>query len=68
MPPRDSLQGTLPLLVLTVLERRGPLHGYGISAHIEGLSDVLRVEEGSSVSSVAPDGRGRLGEGPLGDQ
>jgi transcriptional regulator len=47
MPSRDSLQGTLPLLVLTVLERRGPLHGYGISAHIEGLSDVLRVEEGS---------------------
>jgi len=47
MPPRDALQGTLPLLVLTVLERRGPLHGYGISAHIEGLSDVLRVEEGS---------------------
>ena len=47
MSPRDSLQGTLPLLVLTILERRGPLHGYGISAHIEGLSDVLRVEEGS---------------------
>ena len=47
MPPRDSLQGTLPLLVLTILERRGPLHGYGISGHIEGLSDVLRVEEGS---------------------
>ena len=47
MPPRDSLQGTLPLLVLTVLERRGPLHGYGISEHIEGLSDALRVEEGS---------------------
>jgi len=47
MPPRDSLQGTLPLLVLTILDRRGPLHGYGISAHIEGLSDALRVEEGS---------------------
>ncbi len=47
MPPRDSLQGALPLLVLTILDRRGPLHGYGISAHIEGLSDVLRVEEGS---------------------
>ena len=47
MPPRDALQGTLPLLVLTVLERRGPLHGYGISAYIEGLSDALRVEEGS---------------------
>jgi transcriptional regulator len=47
MPPRDSLQGTLPLLVLTILDRRGPLHGYAISTHIESLSDVLRVEEGS---------------------
>ena len=47
MRPRDALQGTLPLLVLTVLDRRGPLHGYGISTHIEGLSDVLRIEEGS---------------------
>ena len=37
----------MPLLVLTILDRRGPLHGYGISMHIEGLSDVLRVEEGS---------------------
>ena len=41
------LQGTLPLLVLTILDRRGPLHGYGITEHIESLSDVLRVEEGS---------------------
>jgi PadR family transcriptional regulator, regulatory protein PadR len=47
MQKPDSLQGSLPLLVLTVLDRRGPLHGYGISAHIESLSDVLRVEEGS---------------------
>jgi PadR family transcriptional regulator, regulatory protein PadR len=43
----DTLQGSLPLLVLTVLERRGPLHGYAITAHIHGLSDVLRIEEGS---------------------
>jgi PadR family transcriptional regulator PadR len=47
MSRTDSLQGTLPLLVLTILERRGPLHGYGITEHIENLSDVLRVEEGS---------------------
>ena len=47
MARNDSLQGTLPLLVLTILERRGPLHGYGITEHIAGLSDVLRVEEGS---------------------
>ena len=47
MSRTDSLQGTLPLLVLTILERSGPLHGYGITEHIENLSDVLRVEEGS---------------------
>ena len=43
----DTLQGSLPLLVLTILERRGPLHGYAITSHIQGLSDILRVEEGS---------------------
>jgi PadR family transcriptional regulator PadR len=44
----DALQGALPLLVLKVLVRRGPLHGYGITTHIEAISDdVLRVEEGS---------------------
>ncbi len=48
MRRRDSLQGSLPLLVLKILARRGPLHGYGITAQIERLSDeVLRVEEGS---------------------
>jgi PadR family transcriptional regulator PadR len=48
MPKRsDTLQGSLPILVLTILERRGPLHGYAITSHIEGLSDALRVEEGS---------------------
>jgi PadR family transcriptional regulator PadR len=47
MATRDALQGTLPLLALTILDRRGPLHGYAISTHIEQLSDVLRVEEGS---------------------
>ena len=47
MAKQDTLQGTLPLLVLTVLARRGPLHGYGITAFIGSLSDVLRVEEGS---------------------
>ena len=48
MRRQDALQGSLPLLVLQVLARRGPLHGYGITAHIERLSEeVLRVEEGS---------------------
>ena len=36
------------MLVLKILSRRGPLHGYGITAQIEGISDeILRVEEGS---------------------
>jgi len=43
----DALQVALPVLVLKVLARRGPMHGYGITAHIETLSDALRVEEGS---------------------
>ena len=53
MPTRsDTLQGALPLLVLTVLHRRGPLHGYAITSHIQNLSDVLRVEEGSLYPSL----------------
>jgi PadR family transcriptional regulator, regulatory protein PadR len=47
MPRQDALQGSLPLLVLKILDRRGPLHGYGITAQIEAISDMLRVEEGS---------------------
>jgi transcriptional regulator len=48
MPTRsDALQGSLPMLVLKILSRRGPLHGYAITSRIHALSDVLRVEEGS---------------------
>jgi transcriptional regulator len=47
MPKQDALQGSLPLLVLKILDRRGPLHGYGITAQIEAISSLLRVEEGS---------------------
>lgn len=48
MTRTDALQGSLPLLVLKVLARRGPLHGYGITVQIERMSEeVLRVEEGS---------------------
>jgi PadR family transcriptional regulator PadR len=43
----DSLQGTLDLLVLKTLNRE-PLHGYGIAARIQSITDdSLRVEEGS---------------------
>jgi PadR family transcriptional regulator, regulatory protein PadR len=44
---RDSLQGTLDLLVLKTLAR-GAEHGYGITCHILAASEnQLRVEEGS---------------------
>jgi PadR family transcriptional regulator PadR len=49
MPPRknDILQGTLALLVLKTLQP-GPMHGWGITLHIQQISnDILRVEEGS---------------------
>ena len=48
MAKSDSLQGSLDLLVLKILARRGPLHGYGIAVNIEEISqEILRVEEGS---------------------
>ena len=41
------LQGSLSLLILKTLSR-GPLHGYGITNHIQQISeDILQVEEGS---------------------
>jgi PadR family transcriptional regulator, regulatory protein PadR len=47
MPKTDNLQGSLELLVMKVL-RRGPNHGFAISAFIEQSSDeILRVEAGS---------------------
>ena len=53
MPTRpDTLQGSLPLLVLTVLHRRGPLHGYAITSLIPNFSDALLVEEGSLYPSL----------------
>src|SRR5215467_13958959 len=48
MARQEAFQGSLPLLMLKILARRGPLHGYGITARIQEVSeDVLRVEEGS---------------------
>jgi len=40
--------GTLYLLILRTLARRGEMHGYEIANSIQQISeDVLRVEEGS---------------------
>lgn len=51
-PKNDLLQGTLALLVLKTLAR-GPLHGYGITLHIQMVSkEILRVEEGSLYPAV----------------
>lgn len=48
MSRSDKLQGSLDLLVLKILSRRGRLHGYAIMTAIEEISgEVLRVEEGS---------------------
>lgn len=48
MPISDNLQGSLNLLVLKLLARRAPLHGYAIMAAVQEASDdVLRVEQGS---------------------
>ena len=48
MARQESFQGSLPLLILKILARRGPLHGYGITVRIQEISeDILRVEEGS---------------------
>jgi transcriptional regulator len=43
----DHLQGSLDLLILSTLEH-GPNHGFGITLHIETVTEnLLRVEEGS---------------------
>lgn len=43
----DALQGSLRLLVLKSLQH-GAMHGWGITLHIESVSNsILRVEEGS---------------------
>jgi PadR family transcriptional regulator, regulatory protein PadR len=44
----DKLQGTLDLLILKVLDRGAPLHGYAIAQRIHAWTDQrLRIEDGS---------------------
>lgn len=48
MANRNSAQSALDLLILTILSRRGPSHGYGIATAIQEVSEeALRVDEGS---------------------
>jgi PadR family transcriptional regulator, regulatory protein PadR len=43
----ENLLGALELLVLKAVET-GPMHGWGITLHIQSVSnEVLRIEEGS---------------------
>jgi PadR family transcriptional regulator PadR len=48
MPGSTSSQSALDMLILTILSRRGPTHGYGIANAIQEVSEeALRVDEGS---------------------
>jgi transcriptional regulator len=48
MYSRQSAGEALELLILRVLDRRGPSHGYDIAAAFrDWSSDAIRVEEGS---------------------
>jgi PadR family transcriptional regulator, regulatory protein PadR len=48
MGKTDAMQGSMDLLVMKTLLRKGKLHGYAIMSAIrERSGDVLRVEEGS---------------------
>ncbi len=45
---RNDLQGALDLLILKTLAQLGSVHGYGITVHIQRVSDdLLHIEEGS---------------------
>ena len=62
----DRLQGTLDLLILKILDRSGPLHGYGLAQRIhQATADSLRIEEGSVPGAPAYDAR-EMAEGAVG--
>jgi PadR family transcriptional regulator PadR len=48
MARRDTLQGALDVMILKILSRQEPVHGYAIMSAIQQIGgEVLRVEEGS---------------------
>jgi PadR family transcriptional regulator PadR len=56
----DSLQGTLDLLILKTLQR-GANHGFGITLHIQSVSQgLVQVEEGSLYPALHRLERARL--------
>jgi PadR family transcriptional regulator PadR len=51
--PNDRLQGTIDLLILTILDRFGPLHGYAIAKQIRERSrEALRIEDGALYPAI----------------
>ena len=63
----DVPQGTLDLMILTIL-RREPLHGYGISQRLAALSgDSFRVNPGVALPVALPSRAGRQARRPSGD-
>jgi len=47
-PKSDVLQGTLDLLVLKTLHSMGPMHGFGIAARIQQVSEnLLQLNQGT---------------------
>jgi PadR family transcriptional regulator PadR len=63
----DRLQGTLDLLLLTSLAFRGSMHGYGITIHIQQISEeALRIEEGSLYPALHLNDAGWMAESGMG--
>ncbi len=60
MPKSDSLQGSLDLLVLTILSRRPRLHGYAIMSAIQSMSGEVLRRGRFALSCAASHGGGRL--------
>lgn len=67
MPKLDVPQGTLDLMILTILSRE-PMHGYGISQRLTALSrETFQVNPGSlfpSLYRLEQDGKLKAEWGP----
>ena len=62
MDKLDIPQGTLDLMILTILARE-PMHGYGISQRLAVLShDTVPRQSGIAVPLAVPSGAGRQAE------
>ena len=65
MDKLDIPQGTLDLMILTILARE-PLHGYGISQRLAALShDQFPGQSGLALPVAVPPRAGRQAEGRM---